>query len=314
METQKTDDIILYTNALTKKFDTFTAVDGVDLSVKRGEIFGFLGLNGAGKTTTIRMMLGMIRPTFGQTYLFGEKVDAGNYALWERVGYLVETPYAYPELTVRENLAIIAKLRSLKDRHAVDKIMEKLQLTQYADRKARHLSLGNAQRLGLAKALIHNPDLLILDEPTNGLDPAGIVEIRDLLHYLAHNEDVTIFTSSHILGEMTKLITSMGIIHKGKLLQTMGADELAKLMTKRLAVQTRNNDTAKNKLAQLGYKAEGGRESLYFSDAQVIQQPDIIAVELVKMGIPPTQLTLESEDLEAYFLRIIDEKNERNSK
>ena len=177
---------IIETNGLTKRFGNFKAVDSVSLTVKKGEIYGFLGLNGAGKTTTIRMLLGMIRPTSGHACIKGNKVNAGNGTLWNSVGYLVEIPYSYPDLSVKENLEIIRRLRFIPDGTVVDRVMEKLQIARYRDRKAKNLSLGNAQRLGLAKAIMHDPDVLILDEPANGLDPAGIVEIREQLHTLAY--------------------------------------------------------------------------------------------------------------------------------
>ena len=169
---------------LTKRFGDVTAVNDLSLNIRSGEIYGFLGLNGAGKTTTIRMLLGMINPSAGSVSLFGIKVQPNQRSIWQRVGYLVETPHAYPDLTVRENLEIVHRLRHMTDAGAVQRVIEELGLTQYANRRARNLSLGNAQRLGLAKALIHRPDLLILDEPANALDPAGIVEIRNLLRGL----------------------------------------------------------------------------------------------------------------------------------
>jgi ABC-2 type transport system ATP-binding protein len=173
--------ISIAASGLTKRFGDVTAVSDLSLNVRSGEIYGFLGLNGAGKTTTIRMLLGMIRPSAGSVSLFGFKVRPGQSSIWQRVGYLVETPHAYPDLTVRENLEIVRRWRRLKDPNSVEKIMEELSLGQYANRRTRNLSLGNAQRLGLAKALMHHPDLLLLDEPANALDPAGIVEIRNLL-------------------------------------------------------------------------------------------------------------------------------------
>ncbi len=175
-------------DGLTKRYGAICAVDNVSLRVGRGEIYAFLGLNGAGKTTTIRMLLGMIRPTSGAAYLLGRPVSADARDLWAQVGYLVETPHAYPELTVRENLEVFRRLRELRDPKAVERIIERLALTAYAERRAGTLSLGNAQRLGLAKALLHDPSLLLLDEPANGLDPAGVVEIRELLRELAHEQ------------------------------------------------------------------------------------------------------------------------------
>ncbi|HHY14286.1 MAG TPA: ABC transporter ATP-binding protein, partial [Thermoanaerobacterales bacterium] len=176
---------IIKTINLTKKYGGTLAVDNVNLSVKKGEIFGFLGLNGAGKTTTIRMLLGLISPTFGKCYLKGKMIKPGNIDIWHDVGYIVETPHSYPELTVRENLEIVRKLRGIKDKNSVDWIISKLKLDKNASKKVANLSLGNAQRLGIAKAIIHKPKILILDEPTNGLDPAGIVEVRQLLLDLA---------------------------------------------------------------------------------------------------------------------------------
>ncbi len=163
---------VIKTVGLTKKYRDVTAVDNMNLSINRGEIFGFLGLNGAGKTTTITMLLGMVAPTSGQCFILGKKVDKGNTTIWSDVGYLVETPYFYPNLTVRENLEIYRKLRGLDDNTCVDRVIKKLKLDGYESMKAKHLSLGNAQRLGIDKAIIHSPKILILDEPTNGLDPA----------------------------------------------------------------------------------------------------------------------------------------------
>src|SRR5512147_3194047 len=151
---------VIRTENISKFYRDVKAVSNVSINVRKGEIYGFLGLNGAGKTTTIRMLLGMIKPTSGTAYINGEKVKANSTNIWKDTGYLVEIPYSYPELTVRENLEIIRRLRFLNDRKSVDTIMEKLSLSRYADRKTKNLSLGNAQRLGLAKALIHQPSIL----------------------------------------------------------------------------------------------------------------------------------------------------------
>lgn len=172
-------------------------------------------MNGSGKTTTIRMLLGMIAPTSGQCYLKGKKVSARAKNIWNDVGYIVETPYSYPELTVMENLDIMRKLRGIKNINCVYWIMNKLKLEMYATKKTKHLSLGNAQRLGIAKAIIHNPKILLLDEPTNGLDPAGIIEIRELLQDLSINSGVTILISSHNLAEISRIATNIAIINNG---------------------------------------------------------------------------------------------------
>ena len=227
-------DYIIETNGICKNYGKLKAVDRVSLGVKKGEIYGFLGLNGAGKTTTIRMLLGMINPSEGKAYINGKRVSPAEKKIWEKVGYMVEIPYAYPELTVKENLEMFRKLRFINETDAIEKIMDKLNLKQYKDVKARHLSQGNAQRLGIAKALLHNPEILILDEPSNGLDPAGIVEIRELLISLALNEGKTIFISSHILAEISKIAGRIGIIHNGKLIKETDALQLDKERLKNL--------------------------------------------------------------------------------
>src|SRR5690606_38190543 len=166
--------------------------------------YGFIGLNGSGKTTTIKMLLGMVRPSHGSCYIQGRKIELSNHSMWANVGSLVETPYAYPELTVKENLEIFRRLRGVSDAEAVHQVMDQLKLTGYADKKAGKLSLGNTQRLGIAKALLHKPEILILDEPSNGLDPTGIIEVRELFQHLAKDLGVTIFMSSHLLSEVAK--------------------------------------------------------------------------------------------------------------
>ena len=175
-------DFAIATSGLSKQYrGGVLAVDEVDLRVARGEIYAFLGLNGAGKSTTIRMLLGMIRPTAGHAELFGERVHSRATQLWRRVGHLVESATAYQELTVRENLDIARRLAGMPDASEVDRVLERLALQPYADRRAGTLSLGNLQRLALARALLPSPELLVLDEPANGLDPAGVIEVRELL-------------------------------------------------------------------------------------------------------------------------------------
>jgi ABC-2 type transport system ATP-binding protein len=299
----------IVTSGLTKKFGDLTAVNNVSLSIRRGEIYGFLGLNGAGKTTTIRMLLGMIRPYAGSVSLFGQKVSPGRHAIWRRVGYLVETPHAYPDLTVRENLEIVRRWRKLDDAKAVNKIMDDLALTNYAGRRARTLSLGNAQRLGLAKALIHHPDLLVLDEPANGLDPAGIVEIRNLLRSLAEKEGVTIFISSHILSEVARLATRIGVVHEGKLVKELDVGELADQEEPYLAVSVRDKDAAIDILKQAGIIAVPDTDgSLIITDKKTVRHPDEVATILVQAGCPPTRLATERGDLESYFLELVGKK------
>jgi ABC-2 type transport system ATP-binding protein len=298
---------IIETKNLTKKFGAFKAVDGVSLTVNKGELYGFLGLNGAGKTTTIRMLLGMIRPTSGESFLNGQKVHAGNLDLWKNVGYLVEIPYSYPELTVYENLEIIRRLRFISDSRATDSVIEKLHLGQYRDRKAKHLSLGNSQRLGLAKAIMHAPGILILDEPANGLDPAGIVEIRELILDLAHNHGTTVFISSHILGEISRFATRIGIIHNGRLIQELNSDQLETLRKKRLLARVNDTQRAVAFLKGQGFEtAVVDNDILEITGNNALDRPEKVNAMLVDSGNLPTMLKVEVEDLETYFLRVIE--------
>jgi ABC-2 type transport system ATP-binding protein len=302
---------VIVADVLTKRFGDITAVDNLCLNIRQGEIYGFLGLNGAGKTTTIRMLLGMIKPGTGSVSLFGTMIRPGVTAIWRRVGYMVETPHAYPDLTVLENLEVVRSLRRLRYGAAVTKVIEQLGLTPYARRRAGTLSLGNAQRLGLAKALIHQPDLLILDEPANGLDPAGIVEIRNLLRALAQNNGVTIFISSHILSEVARLATRIGIIHEAKLLKELNTDELAEQADRHVVIDVRDTGKALKVLEQAGIVARStGRNSLVVTDHDMLQRPEEVATLLASAGCPPSRLVIEQGDLESYFLRLLGLKGE----
>jgi len=300
------------TNGLTKHFGDVTAVDNLSLNIHSGEIYGFLGLNGAGKTTTIRMLLGMIKPSSGSVSLFRTSIHPGIISVWQRVGYMVETPHAYPDLTVRENLELVRRLRRLSDADAVRRMMEKLGLTQYVNRRARTLSLGNAQRLGLAKALIHHPDLLILDEPANGLDPAGIVEIRNLLRSLASTDGVTVFVSSHILSEVARLATRIGIIHEGKLVKEIDTEELSEQEDQRLVIDVHDVGTALLALGKAGITAKSnGQNTLIIKGKDTLRHPEVVATVLVQAGSPPSKLTVEQGDLESYFLKLVGAKEEK---
>ena len=291
---------------LSKRYKDVQAVENLSLEVKKGEIYGFIGLNGSGKTTTIRMMLGMIKPTDGACWLLGKKVGLANFKLWEKVGYLVETPYAYPELTVVENLDLFCRLRQIKDPNAVKQIIEELKLAPYAKRKAKHLSLGNAQRLGIAKALLHEPEILILDEPVNGLDPAGIVEVREMLRDLAANKGVSIFLSSHLLSEMALIADKIGIIHHGRLVEQFETDNLNSLIERKLLANTRNNAAASSALALEGIPCRVDPDGLIeIADKLLLERPEIVSGKLVELGFPPVYLSVEVESLEAYFLRAI---------
>ena len=295
------------TNQLTKRFGDVLAVDSVDLRVKQGEIYGFLGLNGAGKTTTIRALLGMIRPSEGNVKLLGQPVGPNGRGPWAHVGHLVESPSYYPDLTVRENLEIARRLHGIVDAKATSRVIERLALDSYTDRQAGTLSMGNIQRLGLSRALLHEPELLVLDEPANGLDPAGVVEIRKLLETLVRENGVTIFMSSHILTEVDRLATRIGIIHKGRLIEELDTDKLEQLRAKRLEVQVRNLEAAQISLRSAGYQFNLDDSTIVMDNAHAIEHPDDIARLLVNAGTPPTRLAVEQEDLENHFLRLIND-------
>ena len=297
-------EFAIETNGLSKFYGDVHAVDSVSLRVKRGEIYGFLGLNGAGKTTTIRALLGMVRPSEGTAKVLDQAVGPNGRGPWARVGHLVESPSAYPELTVRENLEIARRLQGVRDSAASSRAMERLMLGSYANRKAGTLSTGNLQRLGLARALLHEPELLILDEPANGLDPAGVVEIRELLASLAREKGTTVFMSSHILTEVNRLATRIGIIHKGRLIEELDTVRLEALRAKRLEVQSRNLEAAQISLRNAGYQFALGDSTILIDDARALEHPDDVACILVNAGTPPIRLAIEQEDLEHYFLRL----------
>jgi len=218
----------LAVSGLSRSFGSVKAVQNLTLAVVPGEIYGFLGLNGAGKTTSIRVALGLMHADAGEVRFFGKRLQTDRSAILRRVGSLVESATAYPNLTVEENLWLHANLLGLHAGAAaeLDRVIDRLGLAEYRKRPAGKLSLGNRQRLALARALMGKPELLILDEPANGLDPAGMVEIRKLLLELAHSEGVAILMSSHLLDEVEQVADRVGIIHRGVLLRELTRAEL----------------------------------------------------------------------------------------
>ena len=300
---------------LSKKYGKTFVVDDLNLSISSGEIVGFLGLNGAGKTTTMRMLLGLIKPTSGECYIQGNKVDQYNLEVLNEIGYIIETPYSYPDLTVQENLEIVSTLRGIRNKDVIDWVTEKLKLDQYKDKQVKHLSLGNVARLGIAKAIIHKPKILILDEPTNGLDPFGVIEVRELLKELANNLGTTVLISSHKLEEISKVATRIVIIHEGRLIREVESKELDLYLEKKLLVSGRNNKAMKEVLSAKGYqvnfKSDSENNSRYLEliDTKSVESSEEIATLLVNAGYPPKMLTVEKEDLENYFLRILNDCN-----
>jgi len=295
-------DSAIATTEVSKRYGDALAVDTLDLDVRRGEIYAFLGKNGAGKTTTIRMLLGLIRPTGGHVEVLGKRVGSGVTDVFARVGYLVETATAYPNLTVRENLDIQRRLTGAP-RAAVAEAIELMRLGENADRRAGVLSLGYKQRLALARALLHRPELLILDEPANGLDPAGIVEIRELLRSLTSERGVTVFMSSHILAEVAHLADRIGIVDEGRLLEEIDVEELRARERGHVRVGVSEPERAAGLLADAGFaRVERADGHLRVFDAEE-RVPEIARV-IVGAGIALTELAPAHEDLESYFLRV----------
>ncbi len=216
------NELVVETDGLTKRYGDRLAVDGVSMTVRRGEVYGFLGPNGAGKTTTLRMMLGLIRPTAGEASVLG--LPAGRSEVTERVGALIEGPGFFPYLSGRDNLRVLARTRGL-DEIVVEGALERVDLTDRGDDKYKRYSLGMKQRLGVAAALMGDPELIVLDEPTNGLDPAGMADMRALVVSLARGGQ-TVLLSSHLLAEVQEICDRVGVINGGKLLRESTVSEL----------------------------------------------------------------------------------------
>lgn len=296
-------ETVLAARSLAKHYGDVCAVEGLTFEVRRGEIYGFLGRNGAGKTTTIRMLLGLIRPTSGEVELFGRSRPRGGAGVFAKIGYLVETATAYPNLTVRENLEIQRRLMR-SPASAVNDIITLLRLDPYADRTAGTLSLGNKQLLSLARALLHSPEVLILDEPANALDPAGIVHVRELLRDLASRRGVTVFMSSHILAEVAHVADRIGILHQGRLLEELDLGEVQARSRSYLAVRVSDTGHAWALLAErLGAVRMEEHDGMLriFGGAELAPE---VARLVVQAGLDLHSLAPVTEDLESYFLRL----------
>ncbi|MFI7743163.1 ABC transporter ATP-binding protein [Kocuria rhizosphaericola] len=289
---------------VSKHYGPVRAVDRVSFEVRPGELYALLGLNGAGKTTVMRMVLGMVRPAAGSVTVLGR--GRGDRSVWAEVGYLVEAASAYPELTVRENLEVARRLHRVRSPGAVEDAVELFGLREHADRRARVLSLGNLQRLALARAVLHRPSLLVLDEPVNGLDPAGVVEVRTLLERLAREHGTAVLLSSHILGEVARVATRIGVLHRGGLLDEFATAALPDRVRRHLELTTRDDARAVRVLAAAGFAARRGPRAVVLEEDRATDRPDAVAAALVHGGVPPTGLTVVHEDLEAYFLRLVD--------
>ena len=295
--------IVITTKNLIKTYNSRTVVNDVSISVQQGEIVGLLGPNGAGKTTAIRMLLGLIRPHAGEVHLFGAPVARNRASVMRRVGALVESPSLYPHLTGRENLEVTRRLLGAP-RNLIDLALDTVRLTQDANRRVREYSLGMRQRLGLALALLNKPKLLILDEPTNGLDPAGIHEMRDLIRRLPDEFGVTVFLSSHLLSEVEQIAGHIGIIHEGKLLFQGPLTELQRRQQPLLIVGVKQRTEAIDCLVNAGWTVNTNGDSMISVLAKTSDDASRINKLLVGHQFDVFHVALTQPSLEDIFLTL----------
>lgn len=279
------------------------AVDQVSLCVPEGSIYGFLGPNGAGKTTTLRLLLGLLKKQQGDVRFFGTSLHNDRRAVLARVGSMIETPSVYGHLSARNNLRIWAQIQGCTEER-ITEVLELVGLLDSARKKADAFSLGMKQRLGIAVALLHQPNVLILDEPTNGLDPTGIVEIRALLRRLNQSHQMTILISSHILSEVEKLVTHIGVINQGKMMFQGTLAELGSRQSSGVLLETGDNASALTILDQLGitYERTGSFLQLPILKKQEISE---IIFQFSKSGIPIYRVEQRTKTLEAIFMDLI---------
>lgn len=300
----------LETVVLSKQYKNFKALDGLNMHVPKGSIYGFVGKNGAGKTTLIRLICGLQIPTGGEYKLYGVKnTDKEISKARRRIGAVVETPSIYMDMTARDNLIQQFTVLGIPSHDEIDNILELVGLTGTGKKKAKDFSLGMRQRLGIAIALCGNPDLLILDEPINGLDPQGIIEIRELILKLNKEKDITFIISSHILDELSKIATNYGFIDGGVLVKEMSKEELENSCRKAIHVVV--NDTRKLMMAMDEIKMEcdviSDTEADIFSDIKISELVRI----LDKKGCELIQTTQKDESLESFYMNLVGgDKNE----
>lgn len=295
---------IIATNHLSKKYGSVLRVNDLDLRVPEGCIYGFLGPNGAGKSTTLKMILGLVRPTSGDIAVFGEAMTRRNrLTILKQVGSLIESPSYYGHLTGEENLRIVQEMRGVPASH-IQEVLEIVRLTDAKDKRAAHYSLGMKQRLGLAAALLGYPRLLILDEPTNGLDPAGIQEMRELIKALPQRFGMTVVVSSHLLAEIDQMADHVGIIREGEL---VFQDSLAALHSRsqhHLALRTTDNDRALGLLRERRLRASVGEGGWLILPLLSDDTTAALAELLVTHSIGVLRLEERQKSLEDIFLEL----------
>lgn len=299
-------EVILKTYNITKKYGNQVAVNNVNMTIKKGEIYGFIGQNGAGKTTLIRLITGLIHKTGGEIELLGATGEAELNKSRTMVGSLIETPSFYTNMTARENLEVSRLVRNIPGKKCIDEVLELVGLKDVEKKKVKNFSLGMRQRLGIANALMGNPKLLILDEPINGLDPMGIVEIRELLKKINKEKDMTILISSHILSELSELATTYGIISNGKLIEEITSEELAEKCRQYIDLKVDDTSRAVTLLErELGisdYEVLEDKKIKVFSNLENVGEVNSI---LSKSGVIVESISIKGENLEEYFMNKI---------
>lgn len=293
---------IITTKALTKKYNDKTAVDHLDLKIPEGSIYGFLGPNGAGKSTTMKMLLGLVKPSFGYMSIFEKEVAEKNrLAILKDTGSLIESPAYYSHLSGKENLQIVCKLKNVPERD-INRVLSLVRMENQQNKKVGQYSLGMKQRLALAAALLGSPKLLFLDEPTNGLDPAGILEMRELIRSLP-NHDITVFVSSHLLSEIDQMATDVGIIDNGKLIFQDSLLELHEQSGTKIFLKTQNDQVAWKLLSSHHLPIIQEKNRIYLDS--FLEEEIIKAVRLcVEADIGVLRIEEEQRSLEDIFLNL----------
>ncbi len=302
---------IVTTSNLSKKYKSNFALQGVHMQLKRGDIYGFVGENGAGKTTLIRSLMGLCEPTSGSLSLFGSQTAEELIKQRSRVGCIIESPALYPDMTARENLEVYRLAAGIPDKSLIEQTLQQVNLADTGKKRAKHFSLGMKQRLGLAIALLREPELLVLDEPINGLDPSSIVEIRELLKTLNRDHGITILISSHILGELYQLATCYGFISHGKMVEELTLAELNQKCKKHLFLKVDDGTKAVPILEQtLGTTQFEVVAEKTIQLYDFLEQPEVVARALSDGGVLVTELSTKGQDLESYYMQLIGGKTD----
>ncbi|MGE7952943.1 ABC transporter ATP-binding protein [Lysinibacillus xylanilyticus] len=295
-------EYIVQTENLSKSFGKEQAVSNINLKIRKGEIYGFLGPNGAGKTTTIRMLLGLMKPSSGTIKIFQKDLTKERINILAKVGSLVENPSYYPHLTAYENLEALRRILGVP-KSRIDEVLEIVRLKDVANKKVKGFSLGMKQRLGIAASLLHNPELLILDEPTNGLDPSGIIEIRNLIKRLPSEYGMTVIISSHLLSEIDQMATQVGIVTKGKMIFQDSIEAMRRFAQPKVLIKVSNGEKGWRSLVANGIKAEHKDNLILFDECSDEKVAHIVQI-LVQEGISVYRVEEEKRSLEEIFLQM----------